>query len=49
MKLSNLQKTIILVALENFNYTENRPEVKPDLQELIQMFSTLPLQVIITE
>ena len=39
MQLSNLQKTIILVALENFNYTENRPEVKPDVEKLIQMFS----------
>lgn len=39
MHLSNLQKTIILVALENFNYTETRPEVKTDVQELIEMFT----------
>ena len=39
MHLSNLQKRIILVALENFNYTETRPEVKPDVQELIEMFT----------
>ena len=39
MYLSNLQKTIILVALENFNYTEKRPEVRSDVQELIEMFT----------
>jgi len=39
MHLSNLQKTIILVALENFNYTEKRPEVRADVQELIEMFT----------
>jgi hypothetical protein len=39
MHLSNLQKTIILVALENFSYTETRPEVQTDLQELIQIFT----------
>ena len=39
MHLSNLQKTIILVALENFNYTEKRPEVRSDVQELIEMFT----------
>lgn len=39
MHLSNLQKTIILVALENFNYTETRPEVQTDVQELIELFT----------
>jgi hypothetical protein len=39
MQLSSYQKTIILVALENLNYTENRPDVKPDVQELIEVFS----------
>lgn len=39
MQLSNSQKTIILVSLENFNYTETRPEVKVEVEKLIQMFT----------
>ena len=39
MYLSNLQKTIILVSLENFNYTEKRSEVKVEVEKLIQMFT----------
>jgi len=37
--LNNTQKTIILVSLENFLYTEPRPEVKVEVEKLIQMFT----------
>ena len=39
MQLTNSQKVYILVSLENFLYTETRPEVKVEVEKLIQMFT----------
>ena len=38
MQLTNLQKTIILIALENYSNTESRVEVQQEVTRLIKIF-----------
>ena len=38
MQLTNLQKTIILIALENYSNTESRVEVQQEVTRLIKVF-----------
>ena len=38
MQLTNLEKTIILIALEDYNNTEARLEVQQEVTRLIKAF-----------
>ena len=38
MQLTNLQKTIILIALEDYSNTESRIEVQQEVTRLIKVF-----------